>query len=72
MHTIQRFLLGILSSALFAVGFARAADRLDPVNDNSATGMTVVSKSAPDSATETWISGRSAPDSGIDTWIQER
>jgi hypothetical protein len=33
-HTVKRFVFGILSSALLAVGLVRAADRLDPVSQS--------------------------------------
>lgn len=44
MKATKRFFLGVVSSALFAVGFARIADQLDPMTlslpavDASATG----------------------------------
>ena len=31
MNTIKRLVLGLISSLLLAVGFVRAADRLDPM-----------------------------------------
>ena len=34
MKNLKRFLFGALSSLLFAVGFVRAADRLDPMSRN--------------------------------------
>jgi hypothetical protein len=32
IQTAKRFVFGLLSSLLFAVGFAHAADRLDPMS----------------------------------------
>ena len=32
MKNLKRFTLGVLSSLLFALGFARTADRLDPIS----------------------------------------
>ena len=44
MNTTKRFLLGVISSLLLAAGFARTADRLDPmVGDGSIIHGTVVS-----------------------------
>ena len=37
MKTTNRFILGLTSSLLLAAGFARAADRLDPVVNHSAS-----------------------------------
>jgi hypothetical protein len=34
MNSLTRFVYGLLSSLLLAVGFVRAADRLDPMTNN--------------------------------------
>jgi hypothetical protein len=34
MNTTKRLIYGVLSCLLLAAGFARAADRLDPMNNN--------------------------------------
>ena len=34
MNTTKRLFLGVLSSLLLAIGFARAADRLDPMSSS--------------------------------------
>ena len=34
MNTTKRLIFGILSSVLLAVGFAKAADQLDPITQN--------------------------------------
>jgi hypothetical protein len=34
MNSLKRFLFGALSALLFATGFSRAADRLDPLSQN--------------------------------------
>jgi hypothetical protein len=55
MKATKRFLLGVVSSALFAVGFARIADHLDPMTlslpavDASTTG------SAPNTVSECFL-----------------
>ena len=55
MKATKRFLFGVVSSALFAVGFARVANHLDPLSlglrgvDMAATGA------APSCATECWV-----------------
>jgi hypothetical protein len=68
----KRFILGILSSALFAVGLTRAADRIDPVSQSVRDTNVVVTTSSPDSSTDTWIVSKSAPDSSTDTWIDSK
>lgn len=50
MKNTKRFILGVLSSVLLAVGFVQAAEKLDPVS-NDVTAEVV--GSAPDSATLT-------------------
>jgi len=37
MNSTKRLVLGVLSSLLLAAGFARAADRLDPMNQSLST-----------------------------------
>jgi hypothetical protein len=56
MNTIKRFLLGILSSALLAVGLARAADRIDPVSQSVPDTNAIITKSSPDTTTSSWVS----------------
>jgi hypothetical protein len=34
MKNLKRLVLGVLSSLLFAAGFANAADRLDPMSED--------------------------------------
>lgn len=49
MKNLSRFIFGVLSSLLFAVGFARAADQLDPMSLGRATaGTETVISAAPD------------------------
>jgi hypothetical protein len=55
MNSFKRFLFGILSSALFAVGLARAGDAMDPVSRGLTATNSTIQKSAPDSGTATWI-----------------
>jgi len=45
-------MLGILSSALLAVGLVRAADRLDPMSNSLPPSQASVSDVAPDSETD--------------------
>lgn len=35
MNTLKRLMLGLLSSLLFAVGFVRAGERVDPLSGSS-------------------------------------
>jgi Ca2+/Na+ antiporter len=51
MRTIARILLGVCSSLLLAAGFARAADRLDPMNDGLRASAPSAITSAPDCTT---------------------
>ena len=60
MKSINRLVLGILSSLLLAAGFVRAADRLDPMsnslslsNDNTTVGIAVPCTVPCDIASET-------------------
>ena len=52
MKKVKRFLFGIISSALFAVGLVRAADRFDPVMPNGAVVDIALTKSAPQCTSE--------------------
>jgi len=45
-------MLGILSSALLAVGLVRAADRLDPMSNSLPASQASVSETAPDTETD--------------------
>jgi hypothetical protein len=65
----KRFILGIISSALFAVGLTRAADRLDPLSRSVPAIQAVTTKSAPDTGTSTWVVIKPAPDTGTSTWV---
>ena len=47
MKKLKRFVLGALSSLLFTIGFARAADYLDPIG-RSLPGNDAVISGAPD------------------------
>jgi len=47
MKNLKRFVLGVLSSLLFTVGFARVADQLDPMSQNLPDNDTAIS-STPD------------------------
>lgn len=51
-NTIKRFLLGILSSALLAVGLVRAAGHLDPMNHSLPAADAGVHGTAPSTSTE--------------------
>ena len=42
MNTTKRLLLGVISSLLLAIGFARAADRLDPMSSSLAVSSNTV------------------------------
>jgi len=44
MKTSKRFLFGVLSSLLLAVGFAHAADRIDPMNSKASLSSMDASK----------------------------
>jgi hypothetical protein len=51
------FFFGLISSLSLAAGFARAADRLDPVSNASPAGHpTSAMKPAPDTTTLCWAS----------------
>lgn len=47
MKTSKRFLFGVLSSLLLAVGFAHAADRIDPMNTKASLSSIDASKAEP-------------------------
>ena len=52
MKNLKRFLLGVLSSLLFTIGFARAADTIDPMSQSlSKSGGDSVISGAPDCGT---------------------
>lgn len=52
MKSISRFLLGLISSVLFAAGLQAAADRVDPISRSLANDRgEQLLKSAPDSGT---------------------
>lgn len=42
MHSSKRLVFGILSSLLLAVGFVRAADRLDPMSQSLRPSMSEI------------------------------
>ena len=48
MNKNKRFFLGLISSLLFAVGFARAAEHFDPMTQSRANGQVNISGVAPD------------------------
>jgi hypothetical protein len=50
MNTTKRFVFGILSSVLLAVGLVRAADSLDPVNASLPPVDIEITDSTPDSS----------------------
>jgi hypothetical protein len=52
MKSIVRFLLGIGSSALLAVGLVRAADHLDPMNQSLPAVGSTTTGSAPTCSNE--------------------
>ena len=47
MKNTLRFVLGLTSTALLAMGLARAADRLDPINQNLPATGAALSGTAP-------------------------
>jgi hypothetical protein len=51
MNTTKRFVFGILSSVLLAVGLVRAADSIDPVNASLPPVDAAITESSPDSST---------------------
>jgi hypothetical protein len=51
-NSTKRFALGFLSSLLLAVGLARAADLLDPINHSLRAGDVVISDAAPGTVSE--------------------
>jgi len=55
MKTIHRFLLGVVSTALLALGLTRAADRLDPVNRSLPAIDSTISGTAPTCTTECFV-----------------
>jgi hypothetical protein len=55
MNNIKRFLFGILSSALFAVGLVRSADRLDPMTRSLPESQSAIRAVASDTESECWI-----------------
>jgi hypothetical protein len=52
MKKVKRFCFGFISSALLAVGLARAADRFDPVMPGGAPSDVSVLTSTPDSTSD--------------------
>lgn len=54
MRTIKRFFLGALSCALLALGFAQAADHVDPMIPTHSIDARV-NGTAADTVTECWI-----------------
>jgi hypothetical protein len=48
MKNLKRLVLGVLSSLLFTVGFARVADQLDPMSQSLPSSGDAVVSSAPD------------------------
>lgn len=67
MNTTKRFVFGLLSSALLAVGLARAADLLDPVNRSLSEAQSTIARTAPNSVSNTNGLMLSAPDSVSNT-----
>lgn len=55
MNTTKRFLYGILSSALLAVGLIQAANRFDPMNRSLPQPDTMVNKVAEDTQSACWF-----------------
>jgi hypothetical protein len=55
MKTVQRFCFGIISSALFAVGLARAADRFDPVLLGGASSDVVLKSTSDCGSEDCWV-----------------
>ena len=51
-NTFKRFLFGMFSSALLAVGFVRAADRFDPISHSVPAPDAVINGAVPGSTTE--------------------
>ena len=39
MNSIQRLVFGVISSLLLAIGFVRAADRLDPMTNSLSSSI---------------------------------
>lgn len=57
MKNTLRFVLGLTSTALLAMGLARAADRLDPINQNLPATGAALSGTAPNCTTECFFTG---------------
>jgi hypothetical protein len=55
MKTTKRFVLGLISSLLLAVGFVRAADSLDPVLQNSPVSSNNTLGVADGCSTNCWL-----------------
>jgi len=55
MKNIHRFLLGVLSTCLLALGFSRAADRLDPMNQSLPAVDATISGTAPSCTSECFV-----------------
>jgi hypothetical protein len=55
MKSVKRFCFGIISSALFAVGLARAADRFDPVMLGQAPSNIVLKATSDCTTEDCWI-----------------
>lgn len=53
MNTTKRFIYGILSSALLAVGLVRAADLFDPMNLSLSESPSSLASSAPNTISQT-------------------
>jgi hypothetical protein len=52
MNTTKRYLFGIISSVLLAVGLARAAEQLDPMSQHLPAADAAITGTAPDSSSE--------------------
>ena len=50
MKNLKRYILGALSTLLFAIGFARAADQLDPMSKSVSGNTDTLLAGAPDSS----------------------
>jgi hypothetical protein len=58
MKSIIRLLLGVISSALLAVGFAQAADQLDPMNHSLPAVGSTPKDSAPSCTSECFFTSK--------------
>jgi hypothetical protein len=68
MNTTHRFLSGLVSSLLFAVGFSRLAARFDPLT-RQVTVDGAVNQSAADTSVNCWASvNQSAADTSVNCW----